>query len=122
MGCATSRKSAAIYARLDGRLPDEPGSGHSGLAGRYRLRTTRHGGSPMLISNAKEKFVHELADIYDAEHQFLDALQKMQQQASDEKLKGMLEEHATQTKDQISRLEQVFSEVGQSPERQPCSG
>ena len=76
----------------------------------------------MPITNAREKFVHELADIYDAEHQFLEALHKMQAQASDEKLKGMLEEHATQTEEQISRLEKVFSEVGESPGRQPCAG
>lgn len=76
----------------------------------------------MPITNSQEKFMHELADIYDAEHQFLDALKKMQRQATDGKLKAMLEEHAVQTQEQIGRLEEVFSEVGASPERQPCSG
>ena len=76
----------------------------------------------MPITNSEEKFMHELADIYDAEHQFLDALNKMEQQATDDRLKAMLEEHAAQTLEQIGRLEEVFSEVGASPERQPCSG
>jgi ferritin-like metal-binding protein YciE len=74
------------------------------------------------ISNSKEKFEHELADVYDAEHQFLEALNEMREAASDEKLKAMLEEHATQTEEQIVRLEQVFSEMKMSPKRQPCSG
>ena len=76
----------------------------------------------MPITNAQEKFAHELGDIYDAEHQFLDALRKMREKASDEKLKAMLEEHAAQTEEQIVRLEKVFSEAGMSPERQPCAG
>ncbi len=76
----------------------------------------------MPITNAKEKFVHELADMYDAEHRFLDGMQLMRQRATSEKLQAMLEEHIEQTEEQIQRLEQVFEEIGQSPERQECSG
>jgi ferritin-like metal-binding protein YciE len=76
----------------------------------------------MPITNAQEKFVHELADMYDAEHQFLDALHLMQEEASDEKLRAMLDEHATQTEEQIRRLDQVFAAISTSPQRQPCAG
>ena len=41
----------------------------------------------MPITNSKEKFVHELADMYDAEHQFLEAMGKMRDMASDQKLR-----------------------------------
>jgi ferritin-like metal-binding protein YciE len=76
----------------------------------------------MPISTPKEKFVHELADLYDAEHQFLEAMGKMRRMASDEKLQTMLEEHMQQTQEQIQKLEQVFSEAGEQPKRQECMG
>jgi ferritin-like metal-binding protein YciE len=76
----------------------------------------------MPITNSREKFVHELADTYDAEHQFFEAMQKMHENASDEKLKAILEAHMAETQQQIANLEQVFSSIGEQPERQHCSG
>jgi ferritin-like metal-binding protein YciE len=76
----------------------------------------------MPITNSREKFVHELADTYDAEHQFLEAMQKMHEKASDEKLRTMLETHMAETQEQIANLEQVFSSIGEEPKRQHCSG
>jgi ferritin-like metal-binding protein YciE len=76
----------------------------------------------MPITSSEQKFVHELADMYDAEHQFLEAMGKMREAASDAKLQTMLEEHIQQTEEQITKLEQVFSEVGKQPERQQCMG
>jgi ferritin-like metal-binding protein YciE len=76
----------------------------------------------MPITNSREKFVHELADTYDAEHQFLEAMGAMHERASDEKLKAMLEQHMSETQGQIERLEQVFSSIGEEPKRQHCSG
>ena len=76
----------------------------------------------MPITNSKEKFVHELADTYDAEHQFLEAMGTMRMKAVDEKLQTMLGEHMQETEEQIKKLEQVFAEVGKTPERQECMG
>ncbi len=76
----------------------------------------------MPITNSREKFIHELADAYDAEHQFLEAMRKMREMASDQKLQTMLDEHMEQTEQQIERLEQVFAEAGVPPERQECMG
>lgn len=76
----------------------------------------------MPINNPKEKFAHELADMYDAEHQFLEAMRLMRTQATDPKLQTMLEQHMEQTQEQISKLEMVFSEIGMQPERQECMG
>jgi ferritin-like metal-binding protein YciE len=74
----------------------------------------------MPITNMQEKFMHELSDIYDAEHQFLEAQEQMLQEASDEELKGMIQEHIDQTQQQIQNLEQVYSQLGQQPERVTC--
>ena len=76
----------------------------------------------MPIKNSEEKFMHELADMYDAEHQFLEAMGQMREMAGDSKLQTMLEEHMQQTEEQISNLEEVFAEVGKDPERQECMG
>jgi ferritin-like metal-binding protein YciE len=76
----------------------------------------------MPITNSREKFVHELADTYDAEHQFLEAMQKMHDNAADEKLRTMLEEHMAETREQIGKLEQVFSSIDEQPKRQHCRG
>jgi ferritin-like metal-binding protein YciE len=76
----------------------------------------------MPISTTQEKFVHELADLYDAEHQFLEGQRQMQQKASDEKLRALIMQHIGQTEQQIKKLEQVFGVLGEEPKRQPCSG
>lgn len=76
----------------------------------------------MPITNARDKFVHELADVYDAEHQFLDAMQTMLENATDEKLRTMIETHMAETQEQIEKVEQVFRSIGEEPKRQPCSG
>src|SRR6267378_868630 len=76
----------------------------------------------MPISSPREKFVHELADTYDAEHQFLEAMQTMHDKATDEKLKALLEVHMAETQGQIEKLQQVFSSIGEQPQRQHCSG
>ncbi|MFO7166562.1 MAG: DUF892 family protein [Chloroflexota bacterium] len=74
----------------------------------------------MPITNLDEKFTHELGDIYDAEHRFLEAQRLMVQQASDDKLKGMIQEHITQTQGQIEVLNQVYQALGQQPQRITC--
>ena len=71
----------------------------------------------MAINNLQEKFQHGLADIYDAEHQFLEAQRRMVEQASDDNLKSMLEMHIGQTEEQIRNLEQVFSAFEHEPNR-----
>jgi len=74
----------------------------------------------MAIYTLNEKFVHGLRDIYDAEHQFLEAQQQMVQQATDASLKTNITTHIKQTQQQITKLEQAFQLLGQEAKRQPC--
>src|SRR3982074_3096899 len=76
----------------------------------------------MPIATPLEKFMHELSDIYDAEHQFLEAQHQMHDSADDSKLKQMIEDHIGETEQQIQNLVKVFEMMGKSPTRQPCSG
>ncbi|HMQ31652.1 MAG TPA: DUF892 family protein [Chloroflexaceae bacterium] len=74
----------------------------------------------MAIRTLEEKFIHDLADIYDAEHRFLEAQQQMLQQASAPQLKTMIQEHMDQTRQQIGNLEQIYSQLGSRPIRIKC--
>ena len=69
-----------------------------------------------------EKFARELAEIFDAEHQFLEVLQLMLIYATDLGLKDLIEEHLTETEGHISKLDEVFDEVGRESKREPCVG
>ena len=76
----------------------------------------------MPITNTQEKLIHSLGDVYDAEHQFLEAQQEFLPQASNPQLKRMIEEHIAQSQAQVQALEQVFSQLEQQPRRVMCHG
>ncbi len=64
--------------------------------------------------------LHDLGDIYDAEHRFLEGQQRMVQEATDQRLRRAIQEHTEQTQQQSQNLDQAFRELGQEPRRQPC--
>jgi ferritin-like metal-binding protein YciE len=72
----------------------------------------------MPISNAQELFVHELGEVYDAEHRFIVGQQEMVEHATDEGLKEAIQEHLRQTEQHASSVEQVFTELGQEAHRE----
>lgn len=74
----------------------------------------------MAITTLEEKLIHDISDIYDAEHRFLEAQQEMMSQASAPMLKDMLKEHIGQTQQQIQNLEQVYQILGQKTLRVKC--
>ena len=76
----------------------------------------------MKIDNLQKLLVDELKDIYDAEHQLLDALPKMSEAASSPELKRAFTQHRQETQGQVRRLEQVFRGFGKEPERKTCEG
>src|SRR5260221_10682430 len=72
------------------------------------------------MSTLRETFLDELADIYDAEKQILNALPRMAQAAQHEDLRHAFEEHLEQTEAQVERLEQVFEVIGEEPKGKGC--
>lgn len=74
------------------------------------------------MENAREMFIHELADTRDAETKLLTALERMSKKVSDENLKQLILNHREETQGQLERLDQVFEEMGEKPKRQPCKG
>jgi ferritin-like metal-binding protein YciE len=74
-------------------------------------------------SNSFHDFYQELlADTYDAEHQLIKALPKLAKAASSDELREGFEEHLEQTREHVSRLEQVFQSHGLKPKRVKCEG
>src|SRR5215210_8935887 len=72
----------------------------------------------MTIANTQELFAHELAEIYDAELQFVEGQQEMIQNATDESLKGAIQDHLEQTEQHAVNVERVFAELGQEARRE----
>jgi ferritin-like metal-binding protein YciE len=76
----------------------------------------------MKIESLHALLLHELADLYDAEHQILDALKKMAEAATSPELKAAFEEHRGQTEGQVTRLEEAFGLLDEKAKRQHCPG
>ena len=72
----------------------------------------------MPIANMQELTVHELCELYDAEHRFVEGQEEMVQMASDQELQSSIQQHIDQTRGHIQNLEQVFGQLGQKPQRE----
>ena len=71
-------------------------------------------------SQLQKLFEDSLKDIYWAEKNLTKALPKMQKAATTEELKNAIEEHLTQTENQVARLEQVFELIGKKAQAKKC--
>jgi ferritin-like metal-binding protein YciE len=65
-------------------------------------------------------FVDQLEDLYDAEQRLVKALPKMANAAHDPGLKSAFEQHLRETQNQVSRLEQIFRDMGRSATSSTC--
>jgi ferritin-like metal-binding protein YciE len=76
----------------------------------------------MALTDLRELYVHELRDLYNAEKQITKALPKMIKAATHEELRGAFEEHLEVTREQMSRLEQIFEAMGERASGPKCKG
>ncbi|MEZ4732745.1 MAG: ferritin-like domain-containing protein [Caldilineaceae bacterium] len=74
----------------------------------------------MQLNSLKDLYVEQLRDLYSAETQLVNALPKMAQAATSSDLKKAFQNHLDETRTQKQRLEQIFSEMGASPQGQTC--
>jgi ferritin-like metal-binding protein YciE len=72
------------------------------------------------IKSMDDLFVHTLRDIYYAERQILKALPEMIEKSNDPQLKQGFQIHQHETKNQVTRLEQVFRLHGEEPKGIDC--
>jgi ferritin-like metal-binding protein YciE len=69
------------------------------------------------VQSLEQLLVHGLTDIYRSEQELLPALDRMQEQASNEELQNALAQHRMETEAHIDRLQRVFRSVGARPKR-----
>jgi len=74
------------------------------------------------MQTAHELFLHELADMLDAERRLVEALGEQAGEASNPQLQKAFASHQTQTEKQVQRLEQVFEGLGAQPQQTECKG
>jgi len=76
----------------------------------------------MKMSTLEELLIEELKDLYDGEKQMTRALPKMEKAASSAELTDVFHRHLQQTQEHLSRLDQVFNDLGMAPGNRKCEG
>lgn len=75
----------------------------------------------MSIKSPQELFLHDLADMYDAEHRILQILPQLAQESTNDQAKQAYQQHEQETQQQIKNIDQVFQLMGQQPKREACA-
>jgi ferritin-like metal-binding protein YciE len=76
----------------------------------------------MKMESLKDLYLEQLRDLFDAETQLIDALPKMAEAAHHTALKNAFHQHLGQTREHVTRLQRLFSALGERPEGQTCHG
>ena len=72
------------------------------------------------IKTMDDLLLHGLQDIYYAENQIVKALPKLIDKSTNRDLTKGLKDHLEETKNQITRLDQVFQKLGEKPKGVKC--
>jgi len=72
------------------------------------------------IATMDDLLLHGLKDIYYAENQIVKSLPKLIDKATNRDLTKGLKDHLEETKNQVTRLDQVFQKLGQEPKGVQC--
>jgi ferritin-like metal-binding protein YciE len=72
------------------------------------------------VNSLSDLLMEELADLLNMESQVGEALPKMADASQTASLKTALEECLTITKEHVSRIQDIFSNIGQNPQRLVC--
>lgn len=74
----------------------------------------------MKLDSLNDLLLHEVSDLYDAENQLVKALPLMAEAAFSPELRDAFNLHLEQTREQISRLDEVFEALSTKPEKTTC--
>lgn len=76
----------------------------------------------MELESLKDLYIHELKDLYSAENQIVKALPKMVRAATNANLGDGFRKHLEETKEHVSRLEQILDSHDESTDGSKCKG
>ncbi|MBV8064847.1 MAG: ferritin-like domain-containing protein [Actinobacteria bacterium] len=74
----------------------------------------------MQLQSIDDVFAHEVGDLISAEKQLIEALPKMASAASNQQLREAFEQHLAETRDHLSRLEEIAGQLGLSVSDETC--
>lgn len=75
----------------------------------------------MKLSTLDDLLVHQLRDLFDAEHRDLELLPELTEAAADPSLVRVLQERHQETSEQRHRLEECFHRLDHTPLREECT-
>lgn len=76
----------------------------------------------MKIDTLRALFIDELRDLYSAETQITKALPKLVNASHNPNLRQAFERHLEETNNHVTRLEQIFQRMNESPKGETCEG
>jgi len=79
-------------------------------------------GDNMAQETLRDLYINELKDLYSAEQQLVKALPKLAKNAKSEELSEAFTNHLEQTRNQVSRLEEIFESLDENPKGKKCVG
>src|SRR3954452_15725602 len=118
--------SSSSIARRRGRHVPPTGDSPPVWVGRDRVgeQDKRRTGGVMFdkveIETPTQLFTFKLGAALTMEHTVLDMLGELQEKANSPELKQQFSHHADETRQQIANLEQVFTAIGEEPDKKPC--
>lgn len=74
----------------------------------------------MKLDDLKDLYIEQLRDLYNAENQLVEALPEMRDAATHPELKDAFSSHLEETRQHVSRLEQVFDRLNEDPSGEKC--
>lgn len=72
------------------------------------------------LNSMEDLLFNQLEDLYDAENRIVKALPDMVEGAATPALKQAFNMHLNQTRQHVERLDQIFQQLGRSPESETC--
>lgn len=76
----------------------------------------------MKIDTLRALLIDELRDLYSAETQITKALPKLVKASRNPNLRQAFEHHLEETNNHVTRLEQIFQRMNESPKGETCEG
>ncbi len=76
----------------------------------------------MKLNSLQDVFSEQIEDLYSAETQLVQALPKVAAAANSDELRQAFDHHLQQTRDHVTRLEQIFGDAGIQSPSEHCKG
>jgi len=70
----------------------------------------------------QDLYISELKDLYSSEQQLVKALPKIVKNVESQELSDAISNHLEETKNHVTRLEQIFASMGENPKGKKCVG